>query len=542
MIKKIMDFYVEKLRTPVIFKIGKKKYRFDLFRSAYLNYEVKEILLKYIDIYFKLHNLPFAHKDHLYNHIFIHNEYFHKKACLIKFFNERHIQNIDKIYTTFLIKEDLLILKQFGIQIKKIKNKKLNSTFFLLFRVFILELRKYVKSRRVYKEKYSNVNHSKKYTKILSAWGDINVETFLHVIQDNLNDVLIYLKPNVKALQNNGWIFSFMSQLRKGKHEYFEFYPKNDFLKTFKRMIQIYFSSYPNQIKTNIFDVEIQREFFKNLVLYIKTVFPEVKEFYSNSVFHSFAVCLCEELKKNNIKTIDVSWLLDLGGPIQKYDVSYICSKTQEQYYCAPNTEFRYKNIDIADIADIQSEGKQPNKIALFFVHQCIFSDPVFEHSFTIKPLYYKVLEYIEKIGIDCNIPVFMKYHPRSKNVDKILLKNVIIVDDVEKLPKEYKYICLTYFSTYVIELLKKMPFYMINPQGKLNLKYLYPDDFDLYIESYEELKEKIKNHLNNNMLYEKYWESLIKKMIELKFFYLKLPNKLEMNKENIKNVLEVQK
>jgi hypothetical protein len=128
------------------------------------------------------------------------------------------------------------------------------------------------------------------------------------------------------------------------------------------------------------------------------------------------------------------------------------------------------------------------------------------------------VIEYIERLAIEIDVPIYAKYHPSSKEIDMILSDNIKIIKDISELPEEYKYVSLTYFSSYAITLLKEMPFFLINPNGKMNLKYIYPDFREMYIESYDKLKSKMNLMLKDKNAYYEYWKDLIRDMNELGF------------------------
>jgi len=285
--RKIIQFYIEKLRTPVIFYVKGKKYRFDLFRSAYINYEIRDLKKAYMNIFFLKFNFSNSFKSHLYNFIFMHNEYFQKKVCLLKFFIDLGVKRIDKIQSTFLTKEDILIFRSFGIFIKKVSNRKLNSTFILLFRRFLSEFFESRRSRNFYKEEYSSYDNKKKYTKMISAWALDEVQSVQKEVNISLDDTIIYLKPPKMSFILNDKrkrLLDFIELTRK-KYNHFEYIPKLNFKELIGDMVKTYFSKYPHQIKRDIFGVIIQRKYYDNFIDYINKHFPEIDEYYSNSVF-----------------------------------------------------------------------------------------------------------------------------------------------------------------------------------------------------------------------------------------------------------------
>lgn len=505
----------KKFRDPVIFYLGNKKFRVDLSRSSYINYELRDLKVKYMDIYFKNYKLDGSWKDHLYNYIFMHNEYFQKKVCLLKFLKDRNIKKIKKIKFLFLTKKDIFIFKEFGIEIGSIKQKRTKHIFILLFRLFLINLIINIRTRNFYKENQNKMNISGKHTKIVSAWAIDEVESFLKEIQKSLDKTIIYLKPpNIKFIlkYKRKRLLDFIRLMRSGKYDYFEYYPKINFFKVFNVMFRIYFSSIPKEIKRSLLGVYTQRLFYDKLAKYINKNYPDVKEYYCNRTSHSYTTYLTERLRDLGIKSINISWILDIGCPILKYDEFYICSKVQQDCYIAPNTEFKYKKKREIKINGGSIKEKE---LAIFFIHQCIFSEEVLQDSLIIKPLYKEVIEYIERISHD--FKVYAKYHPSSSEDDKTLSKNITIINDVKELPQKYKYISLTYFSTFAITLLDKMPFLLINPKGAVDLRYVYPDFREMYIESYDELKDKAKK-LTNDDNYLKYWNELVFLMQDLGF------------------------
>lgn len=454
----------------------------------------------------------------------MHSEIFHKKACLLMLLKQFNIKEINEIKSNFLNKNDIKIFKQFGINIKKIKKKRVDSIFLLLLRTFGMNFILYLKSRKLYKEKYSKVGN-KKYKRILSAWSMGNIDTYLNelnipVINSGLDflikDSLIFLKPHRKNIFINKTLFKFLIFLRKKYYDYFEFYPKMNFLKLFKQMFRIYFSKIPNEIKKDLLAVFIERQYVDGLINYILKNFSNIEEYCTDAIFHTYNTYMSEKLRENNIKSIDVSKILDTASPFLSFDEAYICSKTQQQCYTAPNTVFKYKKRNPIQLNKKEIKKK---KFAIFFVHQSLFSDIALTNSITIRPIYYKVVDFIERLAMELDIPIFAKYHPRSIKIDKFLSNNIKIVKDIKELPKDYNYLALTYFSNFAIELLKIMPFILINIEARMNLKYIFPNEDLIYAESYAELKSKIIV-LSENENYIKYWKQLDSLMSEQGFAY----------------------
>ena len=83
-------------------------------------------------------------------------------------------------------------------------------------------------------------------------------------------------------------------------------------------------------------------------------------------------------------------------------------------------------------------------------------------------------------------------------------------MEKIEDLPNDYKFLTLTFCSTYVIELLRSMPFLIINPKNSQNLSYCLPKDNFFYAYNYIELKEKINQFVNNPDFYNHYWKELL--------------------------------
>ena len=71
------------------------------------------------------------------------------------------------------------------------------------------------------------------------------------------------------------------------------------------------------------------------------------------------------------------------------------------------------------------------------------------------------------------------------------------IIDNLSDLPLDYNYLSITLTSSFVIELLKFMPFLIINPHNKINMNYIFPRNNFFIVNDYNQLKAKIEINLN---------------------------------------------
>ena len=239
---------------------------------------------------------------------------------------------------------------------------------------------------------------------------------------------------------------------------------------------------------------------------FIKNKFPSVKEFYTKEEFLPESVYLTEKLKELKIKVINSAHGLGVYGTIINYDVFNVFTKIQKDHYNrSSNTKFELFN----PINSLRQESISNKEIAIFFIHQNVLSSPSRKSSVSSR-IYEEILDYIEKIALDLNIPVFVKYHPGSTKKDKVLSNNINVVDEIEDLQNEYKYIAITLHSSYVLELLGSMPFLVVNPYNHINMKELFPEDNAFYANTYRDFKEKIQKFLEDREMYYKYWNKLI--------------------------------
>ena len=140
-------------------------------------------------------------------------------------------------------------------------------------------------------------------------------------------------------------------------------------------------------------------------------------------------------------------------------------------------------------------------------MHQTILSGV---KSGIFKKGYLSFIKFIEQLVNDFSFPIYVKYHPRSIETDKVFSEKIRSVKIIQDLPKNYNYLALSYSSTYVIDILEQMPFILVVPQGREELKYFFPTEKTIFIETYKELKERIINFLDNPKHYEEYWETVI--------------------------------
>jgi len=506
-----LSFYKKKLKNSVILKLYGKVICIDIKNLNYVNFEIKDIKLKIINYY--LENIPLkkSFKDHLINHLYINNTSLHRKTCLIKFLLDNNSNGIKKITALFLSKRDIKLFKSFHIQINKIKTIKPNFTFLSILKQILREKLKSDRSIKFYDEKKSHFDKNIKYYTLIRDWKLDAEDIHVNKIKKSMSNTIIYLKPDIKGLCKSKKKVKYLEYLRENEQNHFEYYPKVNFYNILKKAVKIYLKSYPNEIKLNMVQILIEREWIDKFLIYIIKKFPYIQEFYTKEEYYTGTTYLSQKLKENNIKTINYAHGLGVYCPIVNYDEFYVFSKMQASYYDGC-TKFKY--FGSKSPLTIKNYDKD-NSIALLFICQNILSHI---NSNSIKDSYKKIIQFVEKLALDMKIQIFAKYHPLSKDVDMILSKNIQIIDNIEALPKGYNYLALTFYSTYSVDLLNQMPFLILNPNEKVNLQYHFPNKDILYVKTYNELKKRIEDFLYNSKNYYEYWNNLIS--ITNDFFY----------------------
>lgn len=507
LVHRIVNFYKEVLNQSIIFKINNKKVSINIISINFINIEIRNIKIKIINNYLEGLALNESYRNHLFNQLFF-NPNIHKKACLINYLKEKQKKRIKYISASFLKKTDYLIFSKFDLKIEKIKNRKTNFFFIDIILFLLIKRRDYNKSRKMYKEKYSKINHNIDYYKIIKDWNEGAQEIHVQKERKDFNNTIIYLKPDVNKLLRSTENMKYLKYLRNNDQDYFEYVPKIEFDLFLKQALKIYLLSLPAEIRFSLIQVVMERILIDDFINYIRKMFPKVKEFYTKEEYFIGTTYLTEKLKNNKIKTINYAHGIGSYCPIVNYDEFYVFSKAQAKYYLS-SSKFKYYEFKVPKIKDKISIDKN---FALFFICQNVISHVI---SLTINIFYKKTLEFIEQLAIDFNIPVYAKYHPDSKDSDKILSKNIIIIEDVRNLPKEFNYLALTFGSTLSMDLLDKMPFLIVNP-GKIDyIKYKFPSEDFILINTYQELRNKIERFLTEKNYYYRYWDDLISLIIK---------------------------
>ena len=335
---------------------------------------------------------------------------------------------------------------------------------------------------------------------MLRAKNENSEKIYLNKLNKSLNNTIIYIAPYISAFTFRQ--DDYIEYLKINKRDYFVYIPKIKFYNCLKKATNIFISSLPYSLKISIFQVIIQRIEIDDIVKNINNHFPNIQEFYANVNSNPGTFYLTEKLKKSKIKVIFFSNGLGVNCPLVNYDAFYIFSKMQKSYYLG-TSEFKYISLN----ADFKGKHEYLKKsLALFFVGQTLLSDL----SKNLANTYKEVINFIEQIAQENKVPVYAKYHPGSTEKDKILSNKIKIVERIEDLPSDYNYLAVTLYSTYVVELLNLMPFIILNPQERMNMKYYFPNIASIYAITYQEFKDKIDKLMKDTNYYLEYWNEII--------------------------------
>ena len=492
-----------KIQDIIIFKINERKKSIYTEELIYRTPEIRDIKIDIIRYYLKRLKLNRSYRNHLFNYLYQVDPKIYKMACLIKYLSDKR-QKVDVISAQFLTKEDLTIFQQFNLKIEKIKQLKIKIKPNLNLIPMILSLRnkkkQYKKLKEVFSNEKSKFNPEIKYKVMLRAKMKHFENIYLNKLDKSLDSTIIYLDPSLTSLTFRQK--EYIKYLKQNKSDFFFYIPKINYYQSFKAGLRICFSFFPKEFKTSLFRVLIQRREIDDLIINLKKNFPYIQEFYTGNKIYFGATYLNERLKEIRIKTINFSHGLGLACPYVNYDIFYVFSKMQRNYYLGTST-FKYF---ILKLSKKKKEDIGNKKLALFFVGQTLLFDP----SLKLASTYKKVISFIEKISSDLKIPTYAKYHPGSTEKDKILSDKINIVDKIEDLPSNYKYLAVTLYSTYVVELLNLMPFIIINPQEKMNMRYYFPNKNAVYTKNYQELYNKVNKLMKSSNYYIEYWNEII--------------------------------
>jgi hypothetical protein len=368
------------------------------------------------------------------------------------------------------------------------------------------------KLNKINVEKKSNFDPKIKYDKILRSKNEQYDEIYKNRLDKSFKNTIICISPHLGSV-NTPRELKYPEYLRTNKRNYFYYNPKFKFSYIIKEAIRIYLTPLPHDFKIHFLQIIIQRNLIDDFINYFKNLFPNIQEFYTGYEFYQGLVYLTEKLRGKKIKVIFFEHGIGIWhNPIANYDLFYVFSKLQQNYYYG-NSKFKYFKFNFP--LKKKENDLSKKKFALLFICT-VFSKT---QTYNFNSTYKEVINYIERIAREYEFPVYAKYHPFSSEHDKILSKKIIIIDKIEDLPKEYKFLSLTLISTYIVELLNSMPFLLINPQKKLDLNFFLPNTDFVYVNTYQEFREKIEKFMNNPSYYNEYWQSLISLLKENYFF-----------------------
>ncbi len=486
-------------------RIGKKRFQFNINQINYEKPELRDIKNNIINHYYHTIKFNTSFKQHFFNHLIAINEDIGKKAILIKYLSKKRL-DIDEIHASFISEKDKSLFYSYNINIKEIRHDRNKLSPISLFLWFLQQYQEYHLKKNLFPKESSNFNPNIEYEKMLRAWFALSENIYIHKLKKSLENTIIYVTPHIKNRKITLRQKNYLEFLNKKKRNYFFYVPRINFLVLTKIAIKIYFSLFSVDLKIPLLNIMKERMEIDDFSNFLKKKFPSVKEFYTKEEFLPESVYLTEKLKKLKIKVINSAHGLGIYGTIINYDVFNVFTKIQKDHYKrSSDTKFKlFKPIN-----SLNQESISKKEIAIFFIHQNVLSTPSRKSSVT-KGIYEEIIDYIEKIALDLKILVFAKYHPGSTEKDKLLSNKINIIDEIEDLPNEYKYIAITLHSSYVLELLGSMPFLVVNPYNQINMKDLFPEDKTFYVNTYRDFKEKIQKFLEDREMYYKYWNKLI--------------------------------
>lgn len=429
---------------------------------------------------------------------------------MIKYLLEKKFK-IEIISASFLEKSDKDIFSKFNLKIKKIKPIKIN----LLISMISLLIYKISYQRKVNKinvEKKSNFDPKIKYNKMLRSKNEQYDEIYKNRLLKSFNNTIICISPHLGSVSTPREL-KYPEYLRANKRNYFYYNPKFKFSYIIKQAMRIYLTPLPHDFKIHFLQIIILINIIDDFIKYVKNLFPNIQEFYTGYEFHQSLVYLTEKLRGKEIKVIFFEHGIGIGhNPIANYDLLYVFSKLQQNYYYG-TSKFKYIKFNFP--LKKKENDLSKKKFALLFICT-VFSK---SQTYNFNSTYQEVINYVERIAREYEFPVYAKYHPFSTERDKILSKRIIVINKIEDLPQEYYYLSITLISTYIIELLHSMPFLLINPQKKTDLNFFLPTTDFVCVNTYQEFREKIEKFMSNYSYYNEYWQSLISLLKENYFF-----------------------
>jgi len=500
---KILKF---KTQDAVYLEMNKKGISIDINEIKYFHFEIRDIKLQILNhYYFNKIKLNHVYKEHLYNFLLNNDRNLSRKASLINYLIN-HVYLIKKIKSPFLSKTDRFLFSESNINLERIKSNRLSlyPLFNLCTSIFyVFNYKRNINElRKIYPEKNSRYNSNINYTIILKVFGLHAESIYLNRLNKPLDNTVIYVKPyfDAKGLKRQ---IEYVNHLISNHRNYFFYAPKYNLKKGLKMAFKISSMSFPRELKHPLIAVLIKELEIDNFLDYIFSRFQHFKQFYTSEEFEAESVYLTKNLQDHKIKVINAAHGLGDYGTIVRYDEFFIISKIQKEKYLG---EANFKFYDSHSNFKVRNFNKNKN-LALLFIGQTFFSD---FNSRTFSNYYKTVINFIEQIVIDLNIPIFAKYHPESTKEDKILSDRIRIIESIEELPSDFNYLSITLGSTYIIELLDLMPFLIINPLNKIDLRnYSLPNNESYYVKNYQEFKQSIKRISQNSTYYYEYWNEL---------------------------------
>jgi hypothetical protein len=498
--------------------IGKQS--FNLNQLNYHRSELREVKIKIIDSMIKNLNFNSSIKYH-FMHFCLSDKIFEKKANIIKFIEENNLQKM-KIESFYLNSSDgnLDLLRSSKIEIKTNRLKSLLSFFkniFSLLNVFTSTLLRNGKFNKIYSNINQNYNLALGYTTIIRDWSRRAERIYSEVLKKDLSNVIIYINPEVQNNKISRRQMEYIKNLQVNNRSFFIYYPKFSFiryLKAFNLGIKVVLSSRYKYVRDILLKILVQRALIDDIIRYIKVHFPNLKKFIGKEEFYSGTTYLTERLKQLGITTINLAHGVGIYSNVALYDIFYVFSKIQKDHYYLGDSKFKLypiKNKNVVQNHKLESK----KELALFFVHQWTFSNT---KSKKFHYLFREVIKYQERLIEEIDIPIYAKYHPLSKEKDKILSTKMRIIESIEDLPKNYRFLTISFYSTYVLELLESQPFLLINHEGKFNIDNWFPDNPLFIVKDYKSFKDKVLE-LKNYDAYKEYWEDL-KKLLEKEMYF----------------------
>lgn len=505
-VNRIINILKFKTKDAVYLKIKNKKFIININDVKFFNFEIREIKSQIINhYYFNKIKINHVLKEHLFNFLLNELQDFNRKASLIKYLND-HSYSVQTVKSPFLSKDDRFLFSKSKINIPEIKlNLHFLNKFLGLFKIlfFILIQRmNFYKLRKKYPEKNSKYELNLSYTTILKAFGLHAELIYLNKLNKSLENTIIYVKPYLKG---KGLIrqIEYINHLKSNNRFYFFYVPKFNLKNAMIMSFKVFLMAFPHELKLPLIQILIKENEIDNFIHYILGKFQQFKEFYTSEEFETESIYLTKKLQDNNIKVINFAHGLGDYGNFIRYDKFYIISKIQREQYLGTSNFQIYSSQEAFKMKSFDKN----KKLALFFIGQTFLSD---YNSRTFKSYYKKAISFIEQIISDSNIPIYAKYHPESTKEDKILSERIKIVENLADLPSDFNYISLTLGSTYVIELLNIMPFLIINPSNKIDLKnYSLPNNHYFFVKDYQEFKRMIAKLSQNSKYYFEYWKEL---------------------------------